>query len=381
MNPATRLMMEEFAAIKSHFGITSIPRPRLTVAQGWEKWRPFLEFRVQAGELRDSTRKKIELAMKSVIPFFGHKIIEELQRSDVYEYQEKRCKQPNTKHRRGGKISKATATVEIRALIAMLHGLKGEGLINENPLAGMPVDKKKRKVKQRLRVFTPDEISLQLRTARLKGYLHLAAVIAVMRGSGIRPGELIKLRWEDYDRAKGVLMVPDEIAKTAVARECVLLREGLQALEEIRRPDSPWLFPSNYSTTLDQHISYQSIDEQWRKTTAASGIAMCEDGSPPILYSLRHTLATVLGFELRWEAQMICDWMGWENLEQATDYLHVQNEHLAQQAKEIEDRNSAPPRKPPVRKPPSMAHMKDLEGLRRSPKRSDDNEKKEDDSD
>ncbi len=81
----------------------------------------------------------------------------------------------------------------LRTLKAMLNRALKDGLIHENPLAGVRMPKAQSRSK---RIFSPDETRAMRAVAPNLGW---QSFIALAETSGFRKGEIVNLRWTDID--------------------------------------------------------------------------------------------------------------------------------------------------------------------------------------
>jgi integrase len=91
------------------------------------------------------------------------------------------------------KVSETTMGKTLRTLKAMLNRALKDGLIHENPLAGVRMPKSQSRTK---RIFSPDETRAMRAVA---SSLWWKAFVALAETSGLRKGELVNLHWRDVD--------------------------------------------------------------------------------------------------------------------------------------------------------------------------------------
>ena len=166
------------------------------------------------------------------------------------------------------------------------------------------------------------------------GALYVLAVT-----SGLRPGELLALKWEDVDLEAGALSVRSSVSedeggpvireetKTSAGRRLELLPVAVEALkkhrlrqnEERLRYRGLWrdlglIFPSTTGTIMRRNnLHRRSYKPLLRRA-----------GLPDIrLYDLRHTFATLM-FENREQLKLVSEMLGHASVRQTADtYTHV----------------------------------------------------------
>jgi len=272
------------------------------------------------GRVRDSSMRAVASRLRSVVRHLGDAQAIQVSHDAADEYLDKR---------EGEGVSRGTAAQEITALGTALTWAVRRRKLPYSPLAGWESGARQG---TRDRVYTDAEIDGVLRVAKLLGDTRTFAVVSVMRWTGIRPIELLRSRKRDLD-AFGVLHVPDDVAKTGVARDCVLQPEAVAALAQVPSRGSAFLLESPRDT--GKHASLSSLEQGWRKCAEASGLASNDDGSPPLLYSMRHTLATKLALEKGYGEFELCQAMGWADVGMARKYVRGTRKHLLKQAERL----------------------------------------------
>lgn len=182
---------------------------------------------------------------------------------------------------------------------ALKDAVRGE-LIPRNPADAVDPPQVRR---EEMRPLSPDQVR-QLLGAAEGERLEAAYVVAVH--TGLRPGELLALRWDDVDLEAGTLQVQRSLSggkmtapKTPKSRRRIDLssgaREALRAhrkrqLEERMSKAGLWqdhglVFPSSAGTPLDQ----RNLTRAFKATLKRAGLS-----EKFRLYDLRHTTATIL---------------------------------------------------------------------------------------
>src|SRR5207237_9749414 len=92
----------------------------------------------------------------------------------------------------------------------------------------------------------------------------LPDVIVIMQDTGMRPQDVVRMRWEHLNWFKRVLFIP--YGKTRNSRRYVPLSERVvEALEFRGAAANGWVFPSRRSAS--GHVS--NVANQWRQTRKA----------------------------------------------------------------------------------------------------------------
>lgn len=130
--------------------------------------------------------------------------------------------------------SHKTVNTEVGVLRAALNLAVQDGLLPQNPLAGLralPIDA--RHMRRRPRALSDEEIARLLDCAasadRSLGGIPRLPLVRALLETGARYGELVKSTWSDLDRARGTLTLRGETTKTARSR-AVPLTPALLAL-------------------------------------------------------------------------------------------------------------------------------------------------------
>jgi integrase len=166
-----------------------------------------------------------------------------------------------------------------------------------------------------------------------------AALYVLAVTSGLRPGELLALKWEDVDLEAGALSVRRSVSededgpvireetKTSAGRRLELLPVAVEALkkhrlqqnEERLRYRGLWrdlglVFPSTTGTIMRRNNLHRRSYKPLLKKA----------GLPDIrLYDLRHTFATLM-FENREQLKLVSEMLGHASVKQTADtYTHV----------------------------------------------------------
>jgi len=160
-------------------------------------------------------------------------------------------------------------------------------------------------------VLGPDEVAKLLGTAR---NLKHRALLMLLYSSGVRVGEIVRLRPEDVDEGRALLRV--RRGKGGKDRYTLLARRAVAALRVYRDAYSPqpWLFPGDRP---NRHLTTRSVQRVVERAARLAGIA--KHVTP---HTLRHSFATHLlegGTNLR----IIQELLGHRSSQTTQVYTHV----------------------------------------------------------
>jgi integrase len=151
----------------------------------------------------------------------------------------------------------------------------------------------------------------------------LKDVLIIMLDSGLRDGEVIRMRLEHINWESAFYFNPK--GKTRKARRLVPLSERVIALlrniqlEQLGQKEG-WVFPSKKSTS--GYIGLSGIEHAFRKLARKLGIPDALK-----LYCARHTFGTVAMAETR-NPGLVKDVMGHESLDTTMGYLHPETSQI-----------------------------------------------------
>ncbi len=217
--------------------------------------------------------------IKVLRAFFGKKRLRQITYADLKAYRSERLKTKSTRTDRN--ISIATAQRELSALRRMLNVAKAEGWIISNPFNnGAPLisqaDERKRE-----RILSVEEEQRLLLACSARQRAHLRPLVITALDTGMRRGELLKLRWVQVDLERRVIHVQAFHTKTLTARDVPIskrLLAELQRLWEISPKDTDGLV-------------FGILDNARMAFTSARREAGLDDVR---FHDLRHTAATRL---------------------------------------------------------------------------------------
>jgi len=177
---------------------------------------------------------------------------------------------------------------------------------------------KLRKEKERSAIFTPEREAAFLAVAPQP----LRDVFLISQDSGLRPDEVIRMRWDNVLWDKNLIFNPD--GKTERARRHVPLSDRVRDLLRVRAQGatSEWVFPSRRKKKA--HISYFPIAKQFSKAREDAGLP-----DDIVLYSARHSFATDM-LDRTGNIVLVQKMLGHESVTTTQRYLHPELKGIAE---------------------------------------------------
>jgi integrase len=246
---------------------------------------------LKEAELKKTTFESYDYTCrKYIIPILGNVQIQKITTIQVNDYLTNKIKEglsPRTlqKHR------------------TILHGIVNsaikEGFLSINPISNC---RTLRSNSEEVKTLTPGEVKLLLETARNirnakgKNFTQIYHIVKLALASGLRRGEILALKWDCINTEKGTLTVKEglyqvkgglltDTPKSKSSRRTISIDKGvLQELEELRIPDSEWIF----HTYKGKPLSPMNVGRSYRK------LLKDVDLEGYRFHDLRHTHATQL---------------------------------------------------------------------------------------
>ena len=169
------------------------------------------------------------------------------------------------------------------------------------------------------KVLSPEEVAQLIDAA---SNLQARAILMLLYSTGMRRGELVRLRVEDIDSKRMVIHIRQ--GKGGKDRDVPLCPKLLETLREFWRWRKPktWLFPQTGSRGKSGHITAHTV---WYACDEAARHAGLNKRVAP--HMLRHSFATHL-LEKGADLPTIQILMGHADLEATSIYLHLSRRHL-----------------------------------------------------
>jgi integrase len=249
------------------------------------------------------------VSSKEFLKFFRGKPLQQITSWLVEKYKAKRQKDIS---RYGKALAKATINRELACLKHMFTKAIEWGLISSNPAKKVKLFPGK---SNKLRVVSEAEFHKLYQAASH----HLKPVLLCAYLTGMRKGELVKLKWEDVDLADGYIYVKE--TKNNESRAIPINDTLMDTLLKLKKDSN-----SEYVFTTHKENPYIS-DTAWKKTwTAAlrrSGIEKCR------FHDLRHSFASRLvmgGVDI----VTVQELMGHKDITMTKRYSHPTPQHKKQ---------------------------------------------------
>ena len=160
------------------------------------------------------------------------------------------------------------------------------------------------------------------------GWEPFRTILLIMLDSGLRPGEIFRMRWENIHWDKGLIFNPR--GKSRKSRRYVPLTQRVKAalLASRERASEGWVFPSKKAQS--GHITGHEVSKQWLEAKRSTGIP----GSV-VLYCARHRFSTD-AMEGTGNVMAVTDAMGHQSVNTTRIYNHS---NVMQIREAIERRN------------------------------------------
>lgn len=218
------------------------------------------------------------------------------------------------KSRRHKEVSDTTVSIEFRTLKAAFnHALKYR-IIEDNPF----LHTNNILVAEKDAAFLSKTQFRQLLAVINNNQLRSIIWLAVM--TGMRLGEIVGLKWADFNREEGIIRLTNRrgtFTKNRRPRTVYLLPRAITLLNEIPQ-SSDYVFPKQDGTKMCE----RSVSRLFKKFATKASLP-----EEIHFHSLRHTAATWLG-QLHVQPEQMKKMMGHSSFSTTMRYLHVDTTHL-----------------------------------------------------
>lgn len=163
--------------------------------------------------------------------YFGKKRLRQIRYADIRDFRAARLQTKSDRTDRT--LSIATVNRELSALRRMLNVAVAEGWLIRNPFTSGPpliatADERKRE-----RILAADEEAALLLACSVRQRAHLRPLVVAALDTGMRKGELLKLRWNQVDLQGRVIHVRAFHTKTMTARDVPVSSRLLAELQRL----------------------------------------------------------------------------------------------------------------------------------------------------
>ena len=160
------------------------------------------------------------------------------------------------------------------------------------------------------------------------GWEPFRTILLIMLDSGLRPGEIFRMRWENIHWDEGVIFNPR--GKSRKSRRYVPLTDRVKAALLGRKEvaNGGWVFPSKRARS--GHITDREVSKQWLEAKRVAGVP-----EPVVLYCARHRFSTD-AMEGTGNLMAVMDAMGHQSVNTTRIYSHT---NVRQIREAIERRN------------------------------------------
>jgi integrase len=260
---------------------------------------------------------------RTLVPFFGKLRLDRINPFEMERFKQKRLKDG---------LKKSSINREIGLLKSMLKTAVEWELTDKNAAKDARLFKLDEPLSER--VLSQEE-ELKLLAACDQSELrnrapHLKSIILIALYTGLRRGEILRLKWTDIDFDQNVLIVRKSKTKSGAGRRVglnSLLRQTL--LAPLEEEHGEWVFPSpkrfQKPDEAERHIG--DVKNAFRRAVRLSGI------DPITFHQLRHTFCSRLA-DAGVSMAVIQDLAGHASIVMTRRYTHP-SEELKQKAVEM----------------------------------------------
>jgi integrase len=231
--------------------------------------------------------------------------------------------------------SPANTNNALRTIRRMLKKAQEWGLITTTPVIKLVEEHGREQLigpwmEQKLLTVTAGQrLTPKGRESRV-GWEPFRTILLIMLDSGLRPGEIYRMRWENIHWEQGLIFNPR--GKSRKSKRYVPLTERMKAALLARKSgcNEGWVFPSKKAAS--GHISDREVSKQWLEAKRLAGIP-----ESVVLYCARHRFATD-AMQATGNIMAVMDAMGHERVDTLRIYSHPE---LAQIREAMNKRNEA----------------------------------------
>jgi integrase len=295
----TREQAEDLLAEKireSRQAAPPVEDPEVTLRTYAARWIA----RVATGLARKTHRGYAKTLDRHILPAFGGLKLRALHRRHIKDL---------LARKRAGGLSKNSVRLIRATLSVLLSDAVDDGILLANPAQGVtrrgrkgPDTITQAERQRKIRPMTVNQLETFLARAKAQGSRREWTLFMTLADAGLRPGEALALRWEDFDEVGRSLSIERAVSDGEVkptkseARRAVDLTPRLaEALAQWQSAGElaaltagteplPWMFPTSTGTLIE----VVAVGKRFRLVLRKAGMPAFR------LYDLRHTYATHL---------------------------------------------------------------------------------------
>jgi len=174
--------------------------------------------------------------------------------------------------------------------------------------------------------LTPGELKRLLKALAESSHGRAVSIMRIALYSGMRRGEIFKLKWTDIDLHKGFITIREP--KGGKSQKIPLNSNTRAVIEGIPSNDTEFLFPSKSSSG---HV--MNLDKQLRTIKEEAGLP--KDFRP--MHGLRHLYATILANSGKVDMFTLQKLLTHKSPEMTQRYAHMRDESLRRASDTIDD--------------------------------------------
>jgi integrase len=257
-----------------------------------------------------STHERYMRSIKILLRFFGDRTLDAISSGDVEQFKIRRSGERRMHAVDGRRVSPAAVNRDLAVLRILFNLAVRSRKVKSNPVVGVKMLPENN---LQMRVISQREESDYLSAASQP----LRDVATLILETGMRPGEVFKMRKEDVNLELAFLRIP--FGKTQFARRTIPLTRRAQDIlgKRVLALNSDWLFPSRHDPARPL---------QWLRMAHITALRKAYISNHFRLYDLRHTALTrmaMAGVDL----PTLRELAGHANIQMTMRYLHPTPEH------------------------------------------------------
>jgi integrase len=266
-----------------------------------------------------STHERYMRSVKVLIQFFDHRTLDTISSADAERFKILRRRQRRKYAKDGRSVSPAAVNRDLAVLRVLFNLAIRLRMAKSNPLAGVKLLPEQN---EQMRVISWEEETRYFSAATQP----LRDVATLMLETGMRPGEVFRLRKTDVNLELGFLCIPT--GKTPFARRTIPLTGRGRTVLKHRMLLNTFglLFPSRYDP--ERPIN-------WLRKAHLNAIRRARVHPPFRIYDLRHTALTrmaMAGIDL----PTLRELAGHANIQMTMRYIHPTPEHKREAMRKLE---------------------------------------------